>query len=122
MEEDEPLRCVECGDFLVPGQAGCPRCSPALAPGDTATSSAASDLRNARRLMVLGVLVLPWLLQPIAFFLAHRGLRLAAALGAAQDPVGILQLRRVRLWFAILTVVSWLVTFAVIQAGWLPVL
>ncbi len=84
---DAPVRCAVCGEYLGSGEIVCPRCD----PGDSSLQGhdvvsfreIRSLIRRAHYLIVLGVILFPWVLQPWAFVCAARAL---AQLNRALTP------------------------------------
>ncbi|MCP4899477.1 MAG: hypothetical protein GY906_21130 [bacterium] len=77
-QPETPVRCSVCGDLLQSGEIVCRRCD----LGDSSQGShdvvsfdeVRSLIRRAHYLIVLGVILFPWVLQPWAFTCAARAL------------------------------------------------
>lgn len=75
---DAPVRCTVCGERLRQGEIICSRCEAGREPEQRVDvvefGEIRSLIRRARYLIVIGVILFPWVLQPWAFVCSAKAL------------------------------------------------
>ena len=117
----EPTYCAVCGERLAPDTVVCTPCEerdrlqsyrPQVESREL--GEAAALLKRARRTLVAGLIVFPWVLQIVAFFMALAAIRRNQT---ALQPDSAIRTQAVLILVlsAALTVFSWLLLFRLLR-------